>query len=451
MASLSVRDAFIALETSDIVTLTHSMPGWDEILFRILSVGFDPNTWTIQLELLEEDVDLYDDAYNPSLLTWHTTNLPSPEGDYVPSVINASMSEELFDVRLLSGTRLVVDFDPPTDYPWWDGAEVWLKIGAGDWRFMTTSRDGYLIEGVAEGEVYSVKLVSRNIWGVNENFDNAATVSRTVVGYTTSAPGNLTTISASASGDVLNIIAAAIDNQNIIGYEIRMGDTWATSTFLAMLLDRPEGRIPSIRPGLQTIWAAAKNNANIYSSVPVSTTVFVPYPADFTYNDPQTWDYDAIGTHSNTEHTTHDFGAGATDALRCAHASGVLQGTWTSPTYTVSGGTPKFMRLDCEFDTDFVTGSQIWTSLFDEGTAWTATIPTGLTWQQIWNIYYAPYFNITLQYGTSVVTENSFADFANSYLEDDIAMWRIIITVRDPELTARIYVGPVTVNVRTYE
>ena len=430
VASLSVRDAFIALETSDIVTLTHSMPGWDEILFRILSVGFDPNTWTIQLELLEEDVDLYDDAYNPSLLTWHTTNLPSPEGDYVPSVINASISEVTFNTRLRSYTRLVVDFDPPTDYPWWDYAQVWLSIDGGDYRYMTQSRDGWILEPVEEGVEYAVKLVSVNIWGAPENYDGAVTVSRLVQGVT-STPSNVTGLTAAANGDSVSIYAAILDDDDIEGYEVRLGDAWEGGIFVSFN-KAPTLRLNGVRPGVHTFWMAAKNNAGNYSGTPASATVRVFVPPGFTSAHSWSWDF-TTGTHDNTEHVTYN----SQDALKCSHASDVLTGDWTSPTYDM--GSLKTVRVWGDFLTVFIAGSSTWGGVLPSPATWESVGAASKSWAQIFQPTAAGQIEATLQFSENGADWSDVDFFAVLCAEVYARYLRVVVTITDPSLDANLY------------
>lgn len=448
IGSMMTGDKVVELESNDLIQLTHSMPGWVGRTLRVQSLGYSPDQH-ITIEYVEEDASLYNKTYDTSALTYHTTTLPQPT-DAVPSVVNLTLTEENYSTRQRTFTRLVLDFDAPSNYPWWHHAEIWLRIGStGNWRYMTTSDTGYIMEGVEEGETYALRAISVNDWGIRQASEDAAVVSRAIEGYTSTNPSNITSASVSASGSVLTIVADPITDPNVIGYEVRLGDTWTTSTFLAMLLDRPEARIAGVKPGSHTVWVAAKNNAGLYSASPTSASITIPYPTSYTYYTTNTYDYDeATSIHSNTEQSSHDFGSGSVDALRGSH-TGSLSGTWTSP--TEDNGSIKRTLLYCEFLSDFSEGNKYWNSLIGSTEAISDVVPTGITWNQIWTEYYAPYFNVTLQYGDAAVDENEFEDFATSSIEIDCRYFRVVISLTDPENSANMYISPFDLTYATYE
>lgn len=468
VASLSVRDAFANLEALDLVTLTHSMPGWDSIDMRVMSVGFDPDTWTIQLDLLEEAEDLYDDEYNPSELTWHTTNLPDPTDDYVQGVINASISEETFNMRLRSYTRLVVEFDRPTAYPWWDYAQVWLKIGSGEWAYMTKSENGWLLEPVEEGETYAVKLVSVNIWGAAENFDNAVTLERLVLGVS-SMPDDVTGLTAAANGDSVAIYAALLEAADIEGYEVRLGDAWAGGLFVSFN-KAPTLRLNGVRPGTHTFWMAARDNSGTYSVSPQSVAVRVFIPPGFT--SAHSWELDfTTGTFDNTEHDTYD----TDDILKCSHAASVeisafddalsafddalsafdsgadqetsLSGTWTSPTYDM--GSLTTVRVWGSFDTTLIAGSSTWDGVIPTPAKWEAIDIASRTWAQIFQPAEAARLEATLQFSEDGSSWSEVGRFEILCAEVYARYLRIVVRITDFSADTYLYLHPISMSVYT--
>ena len=128
-ASLVIGSRGMALEPHDLITLTHSWPGWDEKIMRVsgASISYDGN---VALSLEEEYASFYDDDYEITPEMFYDTTLPDPRAA-IPSVINVSHAEETYYYRGRTFTRWRINFDRPTleSYPFWDYAEVWVKIG----------------------------------------------------------------------------------------------------------------------------------------------------------------------------------------------------------------------------------------------------------------------------------------------------------------------------------
>jgi hypothetical protein len=358
----------MALEAMDLIEFDHTMPGWTDKVLRVESCPINGDH-TVSLALIEEDDTLYDDIYNLTSHDWDDTDLPGPL-DAVPSVVDVSHAEEVYYYRNRSFTRWKIDFDAPAaaDYPWWDYANIWLKIGSGVWRFMTRCDTNYQVDPVEEGETYSIKIQSVSVFGKKEDFDSCTTVSKTIIGVT-SAPSSLSAITAIANGDSVTIYGTPLTDPDIEGYEIRLGSSWDGGIFVSFNKNISL-RLNGVRPGTHTFWAAAKNNAGVYSGTPVSATVTVFIPAGYTSADSEVWDFTG-GTHDNTEHDTYD----AEDALKCSHTSGVLVGTWTSPTYDLLSIDK--VRIWGDFRVDFESSDTTWDGVFPLATTGADLITDG--------------------------------------------------------------------------
>lgn len=430
-ASMATRDALINLEPMDLVTVTHSMPGWSGWTGRVLSmvVGADH---TIALELEEEDVDLYDDEYNPSELSWHTTTLPDPTAA-VPDVINVSIAEVATSTRLRSATRLVVDFTGPANYPWWDYAQIWLRIEDDtEWRFMTQSRGGYIYEPVEEGKTYRFKLVSVNIWGAAEDFDIAYEISRLITGQSSVAPGNITGLMAIANGDSVSIYANQLAADDIEGYEVRLGPAWTGGIFMSFN-KAPSLRLSGVRPGTHTFGMAAKSNAGIYSATPASATCRVFVPPGYTSAHAWAWDY-STGTFTNAEQYSYS----GNDVLRCIHTGGVLVGTWESPTYDM--GSLKVVRCWGDFLTLFISGSSTWGGVAPSPATWGDIYAATKTWAQIFQPSAAAQLEAVLEYSEDDSDWNEIGRFEILSGEVYARYLRVIITITDPNMEEYLYV-----------
>jgi len=145
-------------------------------------------------------------------------------------------------------------------------------------------------------------------------------------------------------------------------YEFRLGTSWSGAIFLASLRS-PNLSLQGVKPsgaGGHTFIANTLSNNGEYGATPRSATVVLKNPPDgWTESDNDPCDYDGIGTHDNTEHTTYD----GDDYLKCSHTAGVLTGTYKSPIYDLSSS-DRYM-VYCLADI-VVTGT---------GTAWDDQIP----------------------------------------------------------------------------
>jgi len=362
----------MALESMDLIEFDHTMPNWTDQVLRVESCPINGDH-TVSLSLIEEDDTFYDDTYNLTAHDYDSTDLPGPL-DPVPSVVDVSHAEVVYYYRNRSFTRWEIDFDAPAaaDYPWWDYAEIWLKIGSGgDWRYMTRCDTNYQVDPVEEGETYYLKIRSISVFGVKEDFDSCTTVSQTIIGVT-SAPSSLSAITAIANGDSVSIYGTPITDPDIEGYEIRLGAAWSGGIFVSFNKNISL-RLNGVRPGTHTFWAAAKDNAGNYSGTPVSATVTVFVPPGFselaTYGS-WAWDFTS-GTHDNTEHDTYD----AEDAMKCSHTSGVLTGDWTSATYDLNS--LEKVRIWGDFRVVFESSDTTWDGVFPLATTGSDLITDG--------------------------------------------------------------------------
>jgi len=418
-----------ALEPHDLIRMTRPTRGWVNKMFRVMQapLRMDGN---VALNLLEEDSDFYNNTCDMATHSFHDTTLPDPKAA-VPSVINVSHTEEIYNYRGRSFTRWKVDFDPPaaSDYPWWDYAEIWVKIGSGDWKFMTKSRGDYQLDPVEEGVTYYCKMVSVSIHGVKEDFASAYTVSSQIVGKT-DLPSDLTAITAVASGDTVSIFADAVSDPDIEGYETRQGNSWIGAIMIAFTKS-PYCRVVAVRPGTHKFWMAPKDNAGYYAATPKSAQVTVYYPAN--YADKNTWAWDfTTGTHDNTEHGTYN----GEDILKCSQGGGVLTGKWTSPEYDL--GSLKKVRIWGDFLT--VMSGSTWGYVIPSPTTWAAIGITTKRWYEIFQLPEAGILRVKLKWGSVSGQLTSEADYLEIVAPEIEARYvQIEITITDPDAGANLY------------
>lgn len=431
-ASLMMGSRGMALEPFDLVTLTHSRPGWTAKQFRVAAPSVTQEG-LVALSLEEEFASMYDDVYNLAAHSFYDTNLPRPS-DTVPSVINVTHAEEVYNYRGRSFTRWKVNFDKPlaSAYAFWDYADIWVKVGAGDWKFMTKSEGDYYLDPVEEGVTYYCKIVSVSIFGTRQAFADGYTVSTMIQGKT-SAPADIASLTAIAAGDTVTIFAAELSESDIAGYEVRLGPAWEGGLFIAFN-DTPNIRLVGVRPGTHIFWMKARDNSGNYSANAESATVTVFYPPGYTDKNTWSWDFDGIGTHSNTEHATYE----ASDALKCSHTADVLTGTWTSPEYDL--GSVKKVRIWGDFITAQEASSGTWAAIFPGTTTWGDKTDESTRWYELLQPEYAGIISAKLKWGnTSGGLSESSEKLELLGIEIEGRYVQVEITLTDPDVDSNIY------------
>lgn len=464
-ASFDGHQSLFALDPMDLITVTHSKFGWADKYFRVTDTIYSPDG-DVSISLIEEDIRFYDDVYNLAARTWNDTNLITPL-TAVPSVRNVSLTEEQYDYRDRTFTRLKLDFERPTaeEFPFWKDAEIWMRVGeSGDYRYMTRATTDYLVDPVQEGEVYSFKLVSVSIFETRQADEDAFTISTTVVGRTT-LPGNINSFSIVVAGDTMTIQADPLNESDIAYYELRMGPTWRGGLYLGAN-ETPNFRFVGVRPGTHTLWMAARGNNGYYSETPVSATATVYYPPGYALIPgvgEWSWDYDAIGTFDNTEHTTHN----AVDALMCSHSGseidwlemedgtpietedgyqiqgeqdvGGLTGTWLSPEYDL--GSIMTVRVWGDFLFDFLNSAATWDSIFPSpATTWFDVMTTTTTWDELFANAGYGVIKATVYWGdTTGNLANSVSGFELLAAEFSARYVQVRITITDPNYESNMY------------
>ena len=436
IVGLMAGNKAMSLEPMDLVEITHRMPGWTSAtkpLYRVESsqIMMDGN---VALNLLQEDDALYNDDYDIDDQELFITDLLSPSATVQP-VINVTKEEEVYYYRDRSFTRWKVDFDPPpvTSYPFWDYAEIWVKIGTGDYRFMTKATSDYVLDPVEEGETYYMKIRSVSIFGVKENFDSAYTVSQYIFGKT-ELPDSMVGIVATAAGDTVSVYGDGVSNPDVSIYELRIGDSWVGGIFMASN-ETPNFRLAGVKPGTFTLWCSPKDNSGSYSETPVSASVTVFYPPGYSDKNTWSWDYNGIGTHDNTEYELYS----GDDSLKCSHTAGVLIGTWTSPEYDL--GSEKTVRVWGDFLTTFISSATSWAGIFPTTTTWADKTDANTRWYELTTPDVAAILSAKIKWGTATGVYPFDADFFQILSPEFTARYiQVEIEITDPQADANLYI-----------
>lgn len=422
----------IGLEPLDIINFTHNKPGWEDKQLRVETIGLDQDL-NVQLSLVEEAVGFYDDIYDVSEHTAPDTNIISPN-TRPPAVSGVTLTEQVYSFRERSFTRLLVSFTPPaaSTYPYWAAADVWVKIGSGDYKYMTRVRDSYIIDPVNEGETYYIKLVSVNIWDVKQLYSTASEYSRTIEGKTTQ-PSNLSALTAIASGDTVILQATRVSDSDVEGYEARLGSVWVGGILFGYNKE-PIINKSGVRPGTHTFVMSPKSNNGLYSASPPSASCEVFYPSGYSDKNSWSWDF-STGTHDNTEQTTYS----TYNCLKCSHTSGVLTGIWTSPEYDL--GSVKTVRVWGDFLTTFISAGNTWDAIFPSGTTWNSKAPQVTKWQELMAVEtQAVILQAKIKWGTSSGSLTNEASFFEILAPEFTARYvQVEVTIIDNAAASNLY------------
>ena len=432
----------MALEPYDIIRVTVAAYGWALKLFRVMETT-TAQTGEVSIIAVEETASMYDDTYNLSTYTWDDTTLPSIL-DPIPSVGNIILTEEVYYYRKRSYVRLNVTFTPPAKsvYPQWSYADVYTKVGSGEWTFQTKAVTSYTLDPVEEGETYMVRLVSCTTYGSKQTFANGATASKTIVGRSASPPTSVASISVSVTANTVKIYCPALDDPDIAFYEVRSGTTWAGAVLVARSVSSII-YIPSVRPGSYTFWLNTCDTSGLYGATPRSTTCTVYAPIAETLENEWTWDF-STGSHSNTEQVTHDPTGDNFNALKCSHTSDNLLGSWLSVEYDL--GSIKTARVEGDFLTHYHAGTATWGNMLGSQT-W-ADWATDDAWKALFNLEGADVLSAVLFYGETSPPTSSVQ--ISSVISPTVSARyvKVEVTINDPVLDANMYLKEL--NMKAY-
>lgn len=299
------------------VTLTagHESPIWDAKEFKIIEWSLAPEGDGVDMVLREESSASYD--WNQGDAVWYDTApdtaLPSiftPP----PNVINVSFSEEVYDFRLVSKTRLTVNFDPPTGYPYFKEVEVQHSTDGVNYKHLANQSSSFTIDPVSEGETHYFILRSISTMDVKGDLSTAYLATHTVEGQT-SAPASIAALNAIVNSNTVNLWAVKLNDPDVEVYEFRMG-AFNTGIFLASERS-PNISMYGVKPGSHTFSCNTLSTNGKYGDNPQQAYAFLSAPpGGWTVAATQSYDY-STGTHLNTEATTYDF----LPYLKCSHTA----------------------------------------------------------------------------------------------------------------------------------
>ena len=270
------RDDCQQLEPHDVITFNSTALSIADQTMRVIQAEIQGDG-LVGLTLQYEADALYNDTYDLDVEGVYTCTLPDPY-DEPPSVRNVSVSEETYDYRLRTFTRLKVSFDPPLSYDWFDYVEVWQSFDDVTYEHMFNSTSDFEIANVEEGQHYYLRLKVVNIWGAKQLDANDYKVNKLITGYADS-PSSLASLEAVVNSNAVNLYSAKVADPDVELYEFRLGAAWASAIFLAALRS-PNLSLYGVKPGSHTFFANTLSNNGTYGATPRSATVSMKDPPD---------------------------------------------------------------------------------------------------------------------------------------------------------------------------
>jgi len=384
------RGDALQLEPNDICTLTSTAVSVSGQLMRVREANILADQ-SIELVLAYEADALYDDSYDLLEDNVYTCSLPDPYAE-PPPVANAAVTEETYNYRLRTFTRLKITFDEPTNYPWFDRVQVWLSYDDVTYEHIFDSTADFEIANVQEGENYYIRLKTVSIHGVEQADANDRKLSKLVTGYV-AAPDSVAALYAIVTQNAVNLYADKLGDTDIELYEFRMGSSWSAGIFLAAM-KAPNLSLAGVKPGTHTFLVNTLGNNSEYGDSPASVSAIIADPPDgWTVGATETCDY-SDGTHDNTEQIDY----GGNYYLKCSHTGGVLTGTYTSGIFD-RGSSGRFL-LYVLASVVVTGGGTTWNDIAPSPMTW-ASLDVSRTWSDICSLISAPQVKMRVLYGTS--------------------------------------------------
>ena len=234
-ASFVATSEAIELTVGDVVTITHTTPGWDAKPFQVEEIGLSDDG-TCAIQVIEYDSSIY--TYDPGAIqtVYPDTNLPNIFTVLTPTTLVFAQSSRLGSDGITQSI-VTVSWTQPADafvHQW----ELQFKIAADpDYLSVIVAQSRYEAAGAAVGVLHDVRVRAittagvRSAWLVGTYTPTlTATVNGVTIGDIQEQAASVTTKLDKAGGDILTGI---VDIQMTTNYNaaLRAGDVvWNTTT-----------------------------------------------------------------------------------------------------------------------------------------------------------------------------------------------------------------------------
>lgn len=440
------RDDLITAEPGNVVTLNSSALGISNQLMRVISTTIS-NQGFIDLAMEYEDLTLYDDTYNLNADSIYTADYPNPNS--ISLIENAEVTEDIYNYRLTTYSRLNVTFDVPETEVWFKSCEIYVALD-------TDSPSGYVhqfnaatsfsIDPVEEGRTYFIKLRTVNLWGVRQDLNSCTKLQKLVEGKSNTPPPSLPYLLATPGDGGVSLRSEKINDPDIEVYEFRYGSQW-TGGVLLSAKRAPYEELGLVKPGSHTFWANTRGTNGLYGDDPQSADITVNVPKGWSSYTTFTDDFnDADDDYRNTAHYTYN----SADWLKCSHSeaySNPLSGCYISEQFDtgVTAGT-YFIYLDTETTT--IGAGTTWSDVLSGGNATWDQIQVNIRkWKEIFEIEEAPQLYIRLWFKAEAAHDWSYVESAQVLAGVVFGRYfKVQITIIDPTFATNLIVKEYTLR-----
>lgn len=265
-------------EVGDVVSITHSTPGWSGKLFRVIQMTIKDND-EIEVVAQEYDVAVYNLDTLTAVTSTPTLNLPNIFTVPTPAslTLTSGTSELLANSDGTITSRIKCVWPVPANV-FATVAEIQMQLnGATSWQTVTSTdatQGAAWIWPVKDGQLYNVRIRFVNTVGVPSPF---VTQSHTVVGKTAppTDPASLFYVIETAG---IRLSWPAITDVDRAGYEVRVGASWAAGTLVAKV-SMNEYLMKQATAGSYVLWVKSLDTTGNYSTNAATTTAVVGVPA----------------------------------------------------------------------------------------------------------------------------------------------------------------------------
>jgi len=393
------RDDCIELDPGDPVYFNCTALAISGQYMRVVEANYLGNG-QIELGLEYESMALHDTDYHADTTDVYTCNLPDPKIE-PPGVSNASINEETYDYRGRTFTKLLVSFDPPSNYPWFDHVDVYMSYDSVTWTYMFPAKSDFEIPNVEEQVTYYIRLKTVSIWGTKQADNDDVVLSKNVIGYV-DVPASLSSLDAIVNANAISLYSESVTDPDIQLYEFRLGSSWTGSIFLGAKV-HPSMNIYGVKPGTHTFFANTLSNNGLYGQSPQSATVDLRDPPDGWTNQHIHIITTPSGEHTNTEWIDYS----GDYYVKCSHSGGILSGEYLSHIIDL-GASDRYLVY--ALSDIVVTGvGTTWDDAISGTTTWDEIGISTRSWTQIFELNEGPAVSISLLYGDTSPPTNEVA------------------------------------------
>jgi len=388
MISLVGRDDLLELESHDLIRLNCSELGLTNQLARVESMEIT-QAGLVNLGLVWETEDLYDEVYQADLGDYYDTDFPL-RTEPPPSVVNVSVVEQTYYYRERTMVRLLVDFDPPTGYPWFSHVDIYISFDGTNWESLYPAKSDFIIEAVEEGAQYWLRLHSVSTFGIAQSIAQALLITHTVLGASGIRPPSPNPLYINANVTSVALYSEPVIHPDIATYEFRLGPAW-NQGIKVVSLGRPSITYSGVKPGYHQFNLNTLGTNGLYGAIPQSASVTLQEPPAY-HEEVQRFSIDfTAGAHDNTEATPEGW-------LKCSHTGGVLVGTYTSSSFQRTEAERLLAYVNYTFSSN--VGGLTWDELVPIPTTWADGFGTS-RWYDIFATESVGQINISLKYRES--------------------------------------------------